>query len=102
MADIVKYTSQYMDNMSFDEGLGVNMVEIIGADGRVQYSDPTEGYKITDIDSAGYYGYMRANDTWYIMQGVSGAYRYIKGDSDYATNWSNRIGLAYDYFNIIF
>jgi hypothetical protein len=33
MADKIKYTSQYIDNMSFDEGLEVKIVEIIGADG---------------------------------------------------------------------
>jgi hypothetical protein len=31
-----KHTSQEMDNSSFDETLGVNMVEIIGADGELQ------------------------------------------------------------------
>ena len=36
MPALTKYTSQYMDNMSFDEGLGVNMVEIIGADGNLK------------------------------------------------------------------
>jgi len=31
-----KYTSQYMDNMSFDDSLKVNMVELIGQDGVLQ------------------------------------------------------------------
>ena len=30
---LTKYTSQYIDNLSFDDGLKVSMVEIIGADG---------------------------------------------------------------------
>lgn len=64
--------------------------------------DPLSSYKITDIDDAGYYGYLKADGAWYIMSGIAGEYRYIKGDSDYATNWTNRASLTYGYFNDIF
>ena len=36
MPNIIKYTSQYMDNLSFDDSLKVNMVELIGKDGTLQ------------------------------------------------------------------
>lgn len=64
--------------------------------------DPLSSYKITDIDDAGYYGYLKADGAWYIMSGIAGEYRYIKGDSDYATNWTNRESLTYGYFYEIF
>jgi hypothetical protein len=64
--------------------------------------DILSAYKITDIDDTGYYGYLKADGSWYIMQENSGAYRYIKGDSDYSTAWTGRAGLSYDYFNQVF
>ena len=35
MGSPIKHTSQAIDNWSFDESLGVSMVEIIGSDGAV-------------------------------------------------------------------
>lgn len=74
------------------------------------YSDPLIDYRISDRDSAGsggfnYYGYLKTNGSYYIMRETlsTGAYRYIKGTSDYTTNWTNRASLiGYDYFNITF
>jgi hypothetical protein len=65
-------------------------------------TDPTILYKISDIDETGYYGYLREGGAWYIMQGIAGTYRYARGNTDYATAWSGRAGLTYDYFNLIF
>lgn len=64
--------------------------------------DPLTTYKITDIDDAGYYGYMKADGAWYIMSGVAGEYRYIAGASGYATAWDNRGSLLYNYFSEVF
>jgi hypothetical protein len=103
-----KYSSQYIDNMSFDDALKIKVVELIGADGVLKNpatedkQDILSAYKITDIDDTGYYGYLKADGSWYIMQEISGAYRYIKGDSDYSTAWTGRAGLSYDYFNQVF
>jgi len=55
-----KYTSQYIDNMSFDDELKVSMVEIIGADGVLKNPASEEtmqkiaglDYDTTSIDSS--------------------------------------------------
>ncbi len=67
---------------------------------------PTDGYNITEIDDSGidvYYGFVNKDGAWFIQKELStGAYRYSKGASDFATNWTGRTGLTYDYFNVIF
>lgn len=67
---------------------------------------PTDGYNITEIDDSGvdsYYGFVNKDGAWFIQKELSsGAYRYIKGASDFATSWTGRVGLTYDYFNSIF
>lgn len=68
-------------------------------------STPTDGYKISDIDSStpAYYGFTNKAGKWFIMkEGTSGDYRYKKGDTSYSTNWTNRTSLTYDYFNVVF
>lgn len=69
----------------------------------------TETYAASDVDDAAvpnYYGFVDKNGAWYILQeDVSGGvtqYRYAKGSSDYATNWTNRAGLTYALFNEVF
>jgi hypothetical protein len=64
-------------------------------------NDPTDGYKITDLDT-GYYGYTKADGGWYIMQLTDTAARYVKGDTNYETNWTGRAGLNYGLFFNIF
>lgn len=68
--------------------------------------NPTDGYKITNIDGAGtpaYYGFVKSTGAWYIMEeGATGAYRYAKGSTSFSTNWTNRATLTYDYFNTVF
>lgn len=65
-----------------------------------------ENYKISDVaigDPISYYGYVDKDENWYIQQDTGGtAFRYFKGSTDYTTNWTNRAGLAYDYFYAIF
>lgn len=72
---------------------------------RVDSLNSLESYAISDLDEAGatkYYGFLDASGNWYILQLTSTAARYIKGTTDYATNWTNRAGLTYDYYNVIF
>jgi hypothetical protein len=67
---------------------------------------PTDGYAITNIDDAStpaYYGFVKKTGDWYIMnQSADGVYLYAKGTVDFSTNWDNRSGLGYDYFNVVF
>jgi len=77
----------------------------------VAMSNPTQFYKIADVDDQGagnvsYYGYVDVDGNWYILEedrSVSpNTYRYFKGSTSYPTNWTGRAGLAYDYFYNIF
>ena len=73
----------------------------------VAMANPTEFYKIADIDDNGpgnisYYGAIDVNGNWYILKedrSVSpNTYRYAVGTSDYPTNFNNRALLSYGYF----
>jgi len=110
--DPVKFTSQEMNNSSFDETLGLNAVEIVGADGLVKNpateakQDPIASYKGAGMDTAAnpyYFGYLDIDGNWYIkkLDTTSGT-TYVKGASSYATNWTNRASLTYGEFNDIF
>lgn len=65
--------------------------------------------KSSDADIK-YYLYVNRFGEWYIMQeDLSPAggtdpktWRFIKGDSDYATNWTAREALVYAYPNVAF
>lgn len=66
----------------------------------------TDGYEVSEIDdttTTTYYGFTNKESAWYITQeSSSGSYRYIKGASDFATNWANRATLTYDTFDNVF
>lgn len=66
-------------------------------------------YHVSDVDDAGttkYYGFLRANGYWYILQENTTAspktYRYAVGTLDYTTAWTGRAGLTYGYFDTAF
>ncbi len=67
---------------------------------------PTDGYTITEIDdsdSTSYYGFVHKTGAWYITkEDASGSYRYAKGASNFATNWTGRALLSYGYFDAVF
>lgn len=67
---------------------------------------PTDGYEITELDdddAPAYYGFVKKTGAWYIMrEDATGSYRYAKGPSDFATGWTNRTSLTYDYFYVVF
>jgi len=79
MVDIptTKYTSQDIDNMSFDDELKVSVTEIIGADGILK--NPATEAKQDDIISAinGNYDTVEVNKTAYptitVVKKLSGA-----------------------------
>lgn len=66
-------------------------------------ASPTDGYKISEIDSGevGYYGFVNKDGGWLIMREDpnSGSFRYAKGESNLPINWKNRKNLKYDYFH---
>lgn len=68
---------------------------------------PTDGYRISGIDDdseSSYYGFINKDGEWFIMRETSssGDYRYVRGSSNFPTNWSNRTSLSYDYFHNVF
>lgn len=66
---------------------------------------PTDGYEITELDDSGstvYYGFVKKDGSWYILQDTSGAFRYYKGTSNFTTYWTNRTSITYDYYNNVF
>ena len=63
---------------------------------------PTDGYKIVQLDDSvpAYYGFTNKDAQWYIMrEDASGNYRYKKGTTDFATNWTDRATHTYQYFD---
>lgn len=69
---------------------------------------PTDGYKISEIDdsSPAYYGFVDKDGNWFIMKESStGQYKYYKktdSDNNFTTDWPNRGGFTYLYFDSIF
>ena len=68
---------------------------------------PLGNYRLSDQDINGtikYYGYVDRNGNWYIAKndGSDGSWRFIKGSSDYPTNWANRASLEYNYYYNVF
>lgn len=67
---------------------------------------PTDGYHIAQMDNGliSYYGFTNNEGGWYIIKEDSetGAFRYAKGDADFAVAWEKREEQGYDYFNNVF
>lgn len=73
--------------------------------------DSLDEYKISDIDDADptkYYGFLKKDGGYYILEEdtVAKTYRYYKGSSGYdiavTGAWATRVSQTYDYFNVIF
>lgn len=66
----------------------------------------TDGYEISQVDDSttpSYYGFVHKTGSWYITkEDATGAYRYAKGNIDFATGWTGRTSLTYDYFDAVF
>ena len=101
--DEISLEPLFNTQMSEDDGTKKNMRII-------DMQNVVSGYMPCDRDDAGtgttYDGFQDKGGNWYIMQtttvGSVLSYRYFAGTSNYSTNWTNRIGLAYDYFSVIF
>ncbi len=64
-------------------------------------------YRLSDYDVSGnplYVGMVDENGSWYItrIDTAMRQARYAKGTSDYATNWSGRAALSYDYYFTVY
>ena len=69
--------------------------------------DPLDKYQPTDDDFSGDPNYTSFTDRfgkWYIVEDnlADGTHRYVKGSSDYTTNWTNKTNLTYGYFYDVF
>ena len=80
-----------------------------GGGGNTTQLNPLDVYSISDKDddaSPNYFGFLDKDGNWYILKETISAgndtYRYTKGVSDYATNWTNRASLTYQNFNAVF
>ena len=66
----------------------------------------TDGYEISQVDDSStpsYYGFVHKTGAWYITkEDATGGFRYSKGASAFATGWSSRASLTYDYFDNVF
>ena len=68
-----------------------------------------EGYILSTIDDTSsivYKGYIRRDGNWFIKQVDDSVTnititKYIKGGSDFSTNWTNRVSLTYNYIDNI-
>lgn len=101
--------------MSFDDGLKVQMTELIGANGILvnpateeKQSETLFHYKLARLPVPGdtliYLGYLDKDGNWYITEidEDNGTQKYVKGESDFSTAWSSRDSLSYLEFNEIF
>jgi hypothetical protein len=70
----------------------------------VSNSDPTAEYQISDrvVGATKYYGFLKADGSWYIMRDTGTTYRYVRGDSGYPSAWTNRSSQTYDLFSEVF
>lgn len=64
-------------------------------------------YRASELDDSGttnYFGFLTREAEWYILEldNTNGTLRYIRGDSDLATNWTNRASLNYQTFDLVF
>lgn len=66
---------------------------------------PTAGYSISQIDDSvpSYFGFVNHSGAWFIMrESEDSAFRYVKGDTNFSSNWEKRGGLNYNYFDRVF
>ncbi|MHA1827941.1 MAG: carboxypeptidase-like regulatory domain-containing protein [Candidatus Heimdallarchaeaceae archaeon] len=73
----------------------------------VSNEDVFDKYQPSDEDAGGdpsYFGFLDRNGNWYIQQYnvANGTFRYVKGSSNYQTNWTNRTSLSYGHFDQVF
>ncbi len=76
----------------------------------VDTQEPLREYRPADQDTNAavrYYGFVDRFGNWYIRKDdttdrANTSFRYARGSSDYATNWTGRADIAYDRFDEVF
>jgi len=99
------------EHLGYADGKGVKRVSVFNDGVQVNTAteanqNPLASYKDAGMDVASnpmYFGYLDTDGKWYIkkLDTTSGTL-FCKGDSDYATNWTNRVSLTYQLFNLVF
>lgn len=100
------------------EGLFFKSLPAQGVTGKVSLEDiagnkidpaqnqPTDGYRISEVDDniITFYGFTNKDGAWFIMKEdtETGSFRYARGISNFPSSWTNRENLKYDYFNNAF
>ena len=83
-------------------------VATVNSDGSIVNTPAIEGYVAYNVDnsSPSYYGFIDQDGNWYIMRATTSGnittYEFVKGSSDYSTNWTNRASLTYQAYNAVF
>lgn len=77
--------------------------------GNVAGADVVAGYKVYKRDEDSnprYYGFIDTDGNWYIQRDTLTAAvtvtEYVRGTSDFSTNWDNRATQTYAPFNSVF
>ena len=87
-------------------GSSVSLEDTAGKKIDPAQNQPTDGYRISEIDEnvVTFYGFTNKDGAWFVMKEdtETGSFRYTKGDSNFPSNWNNREKLSYDYFNNVF
>ena len=69
-------------------------------------SQPTDGYRISEIDDniITFYGFTNKDGAWFVMKEDTdtGSFRYSRGNGNFPGSWENRENLKYDYFSNVF
>jgi hypothetical protein len=99
------------EHLGYGESKGVKRVSVFNDGVQVNAATEDKQNPLSAYQSAGmditanpyYFGYLKTDGSWYIkkLDTTSGTI-YVKGDSDYATNWTGRAELTYGEFNDIF
>jgi len=88
-------------------GISAGSVLPVSGDIEAAPANPTDKYKLSDMDTGGateYYGYIDKDENWYILQLTTTAARYCSGAGGYPAAWDDRVppGQTYDYFDEVF
>ena len=84
----------------------VSLEDIAGNKIDPAQNQPTDGYRISEIDDnvVTFYGFTNKDGAWFVMREDTdtGSFRYARGDGNFPGNWTNREKLKYDYFSNVF